>query len=123
VDQRRGHVPGHTGLICWRFVGRVAWILADRPVKGPGHAGQIGPTWIWTLSELEPDGGSGKKRRWTVVVLSAVTVGAAAIAARDVAHQEFRTRACSPDAKSALCVIGASPPGGGWPAGMSPTLS
>ena len=48
----------------------------------------IWPTWIETLFEVEPDGGTGESEWWIVAVLALGTIAAAVIAARDLrAHR------------------------------------
>jgi hypothetical protein len=44
----------------------------------------IWPTWIEALSGLEPDGGSGETEWWIVGLLALGSIGAAAIARRDL---------------------------------------
>jgi hypothetical protein len=41
------------------------------------------PTWIESVSGLEPDGGSGESEWWIVVIFAVVTVGSALLALRD----------------------------------------
>lgn len=44
----------------------------------------IWPTWVETLTRLEPDGGSGETEWQLVVTLVAVAVAAAVLARRDL---------------------------------------
>jgi hypothetical protein len=44
----------------------------------------IWPTWIESVLEVSPDGGSGGTEWWLVVVLAVAAIGAAALARRDL---------------------------------------
>lgn len=44
----------------------------------------VWPTWLESLFEVSPDGGSGETEWWLVAVFLAVAVGAAVLARRDL---------------------------------------
>ncbi len=56
----------------------------------------IWPTWIESLSGLEPDGGNGESEWWIVAVFAALTVVAAALAGRDYRALARRTASDAP---------------------------
>jgi hypothetical protein len=51
----------------------------------------ISPTWIETLTGLEPDAGSGETEWWAVALLAAMALTAALLARRDYRASMSRT--------------------------------
>lgn len=59
-------------------------------------ASLLWPTWIESLSGLEPDGGSGGAEWWLAAVFAAVTVGFLLLSRRDRRDAVARTAAAEP---------------------------
>lgn len=64
---------------------RIELILAGLFTVGT-LATLVWPTWIESLSGLEPDNGTGEAEWWLVLLLGVAAVGAGVLARRDFRH-------------------------------------
>jgi hypothetical protein len=69
---------------------RIELVLAGLFTLG-AIAAAIWPTWIESLTHLDPDNGSGEAEWWLVALLGAAALAAALLGRRDLRHARLPT--------------------------------